>query len=362
MILGVMPSSATRRASTPSGVPRRSRPGMHRRLLRPAQTRSSSSVVAPRVRHRPAHEGGHGRRAGGRRRAQADELEHRTVADVRRRRFGAVVRVVQRLADGGCRRQVPVVGPGEGDAELGAVAGHCRDDRRMRDVHRPSGQRPGRRHREVQEEEVVAGEEAGEIDPARVLERRQMGQQVTQQQVGAALQPDVHVVPHVQALRGDAHHVDRSVGSDGVVEERSGHGREEPQPVDCGGRVAAEPCGVARPLVHRRERTVTPGRVLDDPDRLRRPDGGDHGHAGVVPVRRLEPHPAARQLPVGAGDVVGPALGDHRRAHRAAQGIDGVRIVDGRPAVEERRAPEGRHDVCGGSKAGGLGRAAVEAP
>src|SRR5262245_51433707 len=46
VILGVTPSSTTRRASTPSGVPRPSSTGIRRRLLRAAHTRSSSSVVA----------------------------------------------------------------------------------------------------------------------------------------------------------------------------------------------------------------------------------------------------------------------------------------------------------------------------
>ncbi len=44
--LGVMPSSTTLRTSTPTGVPRKSRMGSLKRLLRPAHTRSMSSVVA----------------------------------------------------------------------------------------------------------------------------------------------------------------------------------------------------------------------------------------------------------------------------------------------------------------------------
>ena len=221
--------------------------------------------------------------------------------------LGAVARVVQRLADGGCGRQVPARRPGEADAELGAVSGHGRDDRRVGDAHRPAGQRPaGRPWRRSGRRGGCRRGSAAELDPARVVEGRQ--------------------------VRGGGH------AASGWCSPGGGCGRRRPcaGPVRrCSSRRSVRAIARRRRAAVRRPRPGTaaarsrracrgrtrrcrpvpgspgrthvfpPGRVLDDPDRLRRPDGRDHGHARRRGGSRARARPDRR-----------PADGRRRRCRR----------------------------------------------
>src|SRR5918994_6359260 len=351
----------------PAGIDAERRaPQVEHRNTEPGAAARAHEVELPRggrgVPHRAADEGCHRRRARGGRRTQPDQLQDRAVADVGGRHLRTERGVVERLADPGRGRHVPARRSCEADAELGPVARHRRDYRRVRHVRGPSGQRPSGGHGDGQEEEVVGGEELGQRNSSGVVEACEVWQQVTQQQVGARLYTDVDVVAHLQALAGDGHHVDRPVRPQGIVEQRAGDRGEEAQPLDGGGGLAAEPRGVARTLVHGGGGAGARGRGLDDPQRLRRPDSRHHRHARVVVVRRLERDPTIGQQAVGIGEIVGPALGDHRGPHRASQGVDGIGVVDARSAVKDRHALETRNDLGTGPDTYRLRCTAVEAP
>ena len=159
---GVIPSSTTARTSTPTGVPLNPSAGSVNRLLAPDADAAEDLGGAGGVGHRAAEERGDRRRVARRGPAEADELEHGAVADVRRGVVRAVARVVERLADRRRVRDVPAVRPGEPDPERRPVARHRRHDARALHLARPRGERAGRGHREGQEEQVVAAEEVGE--------------------------------------------------------------------------------------------------------------------------------------------------------------------------------------------------------
>ena len=57
---------------------------------------------------------------------------------------------------------------------------------------------------------MVAGQELRQVDPSRVRQRRDLREQVADQQVGRALRPHVHVVTDLDALGGQGEDVDRA--------------------------------------------------------------------------------------------------------------------------------------------------------
>ena len=165
-----------------------------------------------------AHLGGHGQRLGGAagaqeardggrgghgERAEADRLDDRAVAHVRVRVVGTEAGEVEtsRHVDG--RRKPALAAARDADAEIGAVARHDRDQRGARDAAGGIDHRLARRHREVQEELIVAGEELGEprdgvVTPADPREARHHR---AREQGGGRDVALVHLVGHAQRLR-----------------------------------------------------------------------------------------------------------------------------------------------------------------
>ena len=109
-----MPSSATSRASIPTGVPAKSRSVIVKRLERAAQISAISSVRSAAARGVAAEERGHRGRGGERHPAEPDALDHRRVADVERRVLGRVAVAQQRVLHRRGRRREPAAGqPGD---------------------------------------------------------------------------------------------------------------------------------------------------------------------------------------------------------------------------------------------------------
>ena len=140
-----------------------SRTGSLNRLLRPAQMRSSCVGRRRASLIDPTDEGGHGRRAGRGRSAEADQLQHGAVADVGR----------TRRRDPARRSRAP--------GRWSAPASRCHSSEpaslipnsvplramvvtidELGHLGRPPGEGPGRGHASGQEEEVVGRQELGD--------------------------------------------------------------------------------------------------------------------------------------------------------------------------------------------------------
>ena len=136
-----------------------------------------------------------------------------------------------------------------------------------------------RRHRQRQEEVVVAGDE-----PRRALaaEGREPRRQVADQQVAGGLASHVQFVSHLEALRGQREHVNRALAGEQLGHQRPELVAEEPQPLDRFLVANAEPQRPTRSLVERRVRTRSRSLVEHDPNRHRR--RAHAGHRPDVPV------------------------------------------------------------------------------
>jgi hypothetical protein len=96
------------------------------------------------------------------------------------------------------------------------------DQRRAGDVPGGVGGELARRHDEVEEEVVVAPDEAGDLGQvaARRVERQQVGQQLAQQHERAGAVAVVALVAHLQHLGDDRGDVHRPVAAHCLAEQR----------------------------------------------------------------------------------------------------------------------------------------------
>ena len=194
---------------------------------------------------------------------------------------------------------------------------------------------------------MVAGQEPRELQPPAGRAGPPAAGAGCAQQAGRALGAHVHVVAHLDALRGQREQVDRArTALRTSAQHRAGDVAQEPQPVDGGGRVPAEPGRLARPLVDGGERPGAPRSVVDRQHRRRRPIAVAIGTTVSCSVGRLQPHVAvAQQRGRPLGTSCGPALGHRGGPHRAAQ-----RVADLVPArSRDRSAAAVRSDRPGTS-------------
>ena len=131
---------------------------------RPARVLAEGDLVHPpgggqRVGHRAADEPDDRRRGGHREAADAGGLGDRRVADVGVGVVGAVVAEEQPVGQLRRAGEPLVAGAGDLDAEVGAVAGHRDDHRRAGDAAGGVERELAGRHRQVEEEVVVAADE-----------------------------------------------------------------------------------------------------------------------------------------------------------------------------------------------------------
>ena len=318
------------------------------RAAAPAHTGRAPRWSPACVAHRATDEGGDRWRAGGRRGAQADELEHGAVTDVGRTRLGTLAGVVQGLADG--RR-----------AARGATAasrrGGCRtrcrcgpSSSRSRSRARPSpipstlGRRPSRR----------AGRRGGCRRGTRRgrLRRRssraaRWGKRSRSSRLVLAW---TRIWTSSPICRPCAAIPSTSIGPWAARHRRAAGRRRARNRSRSTADGVSRPnqARLARPLVQRGEGTVPAGRVLDDPHRLRRAERRHHRDDGVVVVGRRRGRPTGAEQGVGGVGDLRPPLGDHRGPHRPPQRGRRRRRSRGRAAVEERHAVEARNDVGGG--------------
>ena len=98
------------------------------------------------------------------------------------------------------------------------------------------------------------------LDTSRMVGGDEVGQQVAEQEVGG-LDPDVRVVAHLDALRGQAERVDRAVGAQRLGQHGPRGIGQEAQPIDGGIGLPTEPWRLAGPLVEGGERGRRPSRT-----------------------------------------------------------------------------------------------------
>jgi hypothetical protein len=197
------------------------------------------------------------------------------------------------------------------------------DQRRAGDVAGGVGGELAGRHDEVEEEVVVAADEAGDLGQvaARRVEREQVGQQLAQQHERAGAVAVVALVAHLQHLgdeRGDVH---RPVAAHGLAEQRTEHGRHPPQPVEHLRAVRAVAQHLAQALVERAPRPAAVHRVLELEHPHRRADDARHRPDGARGVARPQLDAvAALEQRLGLLRRAGQALeqGRRRAAPRAA--------------------------------------------
>jgi hypothetical protein len=215
-------------------------------------------------------------------------------------------------------------------------------------------------HRHVEEEQVVGRQERREGCPHGVGQRSDMRQPCAGEQVGGGLRAHVQVVAHGDALRGDGENVELAGRAEDLVHRGPGDLGQEPQPLDGGIGVPAEPRHLAGPLVDRRVRPGTAFPVLHDEHRLRRADRAGHRYHRVVVVGGVEDDIATLEQTLGLLDVGCPALGDDGGPHRAAQRVAVLGVGEGRTTVQDRAALHARHRLTDGGDRHELGHALVE--
>ena len=142
---------------------------------RPARVLAEGDLVHPaggrqRVGHRAADEPDDRRRGRHREAADAGRLGDRRVADVRVGVVRPVVAEEQAVGELGRSGEPLVAGAGDLDAEVGAVAGHRHDHRRALDAAGRVERELARGHGEVEEEVVVAADEAQRLGDVRRVE------------------------------------------------------------------------------------------------------------------------------------------------------------------------------------------------
>ena len=167
----------------------------HRRRLRGA-TRAEEARDGGRSHHRE--------------RAETDRLDDGAVAHVRVRVSGGEPREVETLRHVHGRGEPARARPRDADAEVSSVAGHHGDERRAGDAADGLDHRLAGRHRDVQEELIVAGEELGQardrvMTPADLRDARH---QRASEQRGGRQVALVHLVAHPQRLRHQRAQVD----------------------------------------------------------------------------------------------------------------------------------------------------------
>ena len=169
------------------------------------------------------------------------------------------------------RGEPAVAGAGDADAEVGAVAAHRGDDRRRRDVARRIGQRLAHRHRDVEEELIVAADEARGTRRARralLAVRASDRRELAQQQARAGDVALMHLVAHGQPARDQRLERDAAGFAQRASERGPEHVADPAQAVEHLGVVAAEPHHLAEALVDRAIGAIAERLVLDHHQRL----------------------------------------------------------------------------------------------
>ena len=270
----------------------------------------------PRV---AAEERGHRGRRGERHPAQPDALDHRGVADV-----ACGVLAVRGPRAAARRRRCAA---SEMNQRPGMPASWMPTSVPLREISETTldpatsarGQRRalGRGHRQVQEEVVVAGQEARR---GLAAERRERGREVADQQVARGLAAHVQLVAHVQALGGQTEHVDRTAVLEQPRRARgpSSSRKKRSRSTDSS---SPTPNHSVRPGPSLRVENARRAAVLDHPDRHRRRADAGHRPDVAVLVARGQRDLAALEQRAPPSRGRRPAL-EHapRRAARGAAG------------------------------------------
>ena len=274
-----------------------------------------------------ADEAGHRRRRRHRAPAESDRLDDCAVAHVG---VGVVRSEAREVEADRCqhrRREPAIPESGDTNAEVRAVAGHHRHERRAGDAGRRIRQRFPRGHRDVQEELIVAGDERRQprVSGSVARDLRERLHQRARQQRGRGDVSLVHLVAHPDGLRHERAKVDAAGLAERRAEKRPGFRREPAEARDDGVVRRAEPQHFAEPFVDRRAGSVAVASVLDDEDGHGARDDSGHRADGARVMTRLQPDVAAIDQASGLRILGGPALvahgAQHCGAHRLARAV-----------------------------------------
>ena len=225
----------------------------------------------------------------------------------------------------------------QADAVVGAVAGHGGHEAGALDLLGPQGQRLGPGHGQVEEEQVVAGQEPAQLGPAGGSRPMSWGRRV---RTTGWWWPGCACGGRRPSAGPGRRRPKTSIGPDAAEalgQQRPGDLAQEHQPLDRGRRLPAEPRHLAGALVDGREGPGAALVVVDHEHRHRRADGAGHGDDGGVQVGRLQlgPRrpPAAPRPPAGSSaqpSAITAARTDRRSgSHSRSQAMAGAAVDDG---------------------------------
>ena len=316
---------------------------------------ASASAGVPPTKRGDRRRGRHGETA------DAQRLGDRRVADVGVGVVGSVAGEEQAVGRADRGGEPPVAGARDADAELDAVAGHRRHQRRARHVVRRRPAQLAGGHREVEEKwSLPARNLSTSTAPSRGGDRQGASRRASSAEAATfRLWPSSPIasawpISVVTSIGSDARMAASRTGPSTSVIQRSRSMTS--------GAVGAEAQHLAQPLVEGGEGVPRrrPGVVDDLPDRHRRGDDAGHRADGPVVVARLDGDLARGERPLGllgvaaqpskrAAPIRAPRIGPHIREH--AIGGPACSMVRSGPASAPITARAGRMPTTRGRTA-----------
>jgi hypothetical protein len=197
----------------------------------------------------------------------------------------SIARKVKAVYGSRGRFEPGIAGAGQADAEVHAVARHRRDQAAVRDAVRASSIAFAGRHRQIEEEVIVARDERQRLRELRLRHRalQRGGHQLLQQQARCRRIAVVAFIAHVQRLCDERLQLERSVRGQHFTQRWREHLSHPAQALQHFVSMCAEAQHLAESFVETGKRALAVGAVLDHPHRHRRADDAGHrAHRAVL--------------------------------------------------------------------------------